>query len=152
MNVDGCHMVEGMSMLYVGIAPKKPYADGRQSSTSLHQRVRYHYTGNAEGSTLRLSLGCLLAAEIGIELRRVGSGRRRTFSDGERLLSDWMAANASVCWTVDPQPWVLEEPMIGRFDLPLNLDQNIRDAFHARLSTARRAAKQRAEELPVLPR
>jgi hypothetical protein len=63
-----------------------------------------------------------------------------------------MAANALVCWTVDPQRWLLEETMIGRFNLPLNLDQNIGNAFHAQLSTARRAAKQRAEALPVLPR
>ena len=29
--------------------------------------------GNAEGSTLRLTLGCLLAGELGLQLRRVGT-------------------------------------------------------------------------------
>ena len=147
-----CHVHDGMSMLYVGIAPKKPYADGRRSKTTLRQRVRYHYTGNAEGSTLRLTLGCLLYAELGIELRRVGSGKRRTFSTGEQLLSGWMADNALVCWTPDSEPWVLEDELITRCDLPLNLDQNKQNAFHPELSAARRSAKARAAELPILPR
>jgi hypothetical protein len=147
-----CHLSNRMPMLYVGIAPKQPYADGRRSKTTLHQRVRHHYTGSAEGSTLRLTLGCLLSAELAIELRRVGSGTRRTFSDGERALSRWIAANAFVCWTVHAEPWKLEEELISRYDLPLNLDQNKHNAFHPELSQARRAAKQRASELPVLAR
>lgn len=63
--------------------PQDSAADGSpQSQQDLHQRVCYHYTGNAEGSTsdaptLRLTLGSLLASELGIELRRVGSSRRR---------------------------------------------------------------------------
>ena len=118
----GCHLHDGMSMLYVGIAPRQPYADGRRSKTTLRQRVRYHYTGNAEGSTLRLTLGCLLSEELGIKLRRVGSGTRRTFSDGEE------------------EPWTLEEELISRYDLPLNLDQNRHNAFHPELSAARKAA------------
>ena len=147
-----CHVSNGLPMLYVGIAPKKPYADGRRSKTTLHQRVRYHYTGNAEGSTLRLTLGCLLSEELSIELRRVGSGTRRTFSTGEQTLSEWMAANAFVCWAAHAEPWALEEELISRYDLPLNLDQNAQNAFHPELSAARRAAKQRAAELPILPR
>ena len=53
-----------------------------------------YYGGNAEGSTLRRTLGCLLAEQLGIELRRVGSGRRFTFLRGEQALSGWMAQNA----------------------------------------------------------
>ena len=138
-------------LLYVGIAPKKPYADGRRSKSTLRQRVRYHYRGNAEGSTLRLTLGCLLAESLGIELRRVGSGTRRTFSRGEKTLSEWMSANAFVCWVKVREPWLLEEELISRYDVPLNLDQNRRNAFHPELTATRKAAKQRAAALPVLP-
>ena len=152
IDISRCHIYDGMPMLYVGIAPKKPYADGRRSKTTLHQRVRYHYTGNAEGSTLRLTLGCLLSDELGIKLRRVGSGKRRTFSTGEQLLSRWMAANAFVCWTEDREPWVPEEALILRYDLPLNLDQNKDNTFHPELSGIRRAAKEQAARLPILPR
>ncbi|MET9440781.1 GIY-YIG nuclease family protein [Streptomyces sp. NPDC006610] len=55
----------------------------RTSTQNLRKRVRYHYRGNAAGSTLRLTLGCLL----GLELRRVGSGKRMTFGKaGEAIL------------------------------------------------------------------
>lgn len=152
IDVGDCHIFGGMPMLYVGIAPKKPYADGRRSKSTLHQRVRYHYRGNAEGSTLRMTLGVVLSESLGIELRRVGGGRRRTFSEGELKLSAWMGENAFVCWLGDQEPWSLEEYLIARYDVPLNLDQNQRNRFHPELSAARKAAKQRAAELPVLPK
>jgi hypothetical protein len=152
MAVRACHSYDGMPLLYVGIAPKKPYADGRRSKSTLHQRVRYHYRGNAEGSTLRLTLGCLLSEALGIELRRVGSRTRKTFSDGERELSEWMSANAFVCWVEDVMPWTLEEQLISRYDLPLNLDQNKHNAFHPELTAIRKASKARAAGLPALPR
>ena len=61
----------------------------------MREGIRYHYQGNAEGSTLRLTLGCLLSEELDIEVRRVGSGKRMTFAEGEGVLSQWMADNAS---------------------------------------------------------
>ncbi|MEZ7154426.1 GIY-YIG nuclease family protein [Streptomyces sp. MAD19A] len=77
----------------------------RTSTQNLRKRVRYHYRGNAAGSTLRLTLGCLL----GMELRRVGSGKRMTFGKaGEATLSQWMADNARVCWIERSEPWDLE--------------------------------------------
>ena len=111
------------------------------------------YRGNAAGSTLRLTLGVLLADQLGIALRRVGStGNRLTFSDGEAVLSDWMEKNARVCWVVDPQPWVLESQLIGDAVLQLNLDQNTHSGFHAQLTQARAQQRQQARSLPVLPR
>src|ERR1700722_988896 len=80
--------------------------------------------GNAEGSTLRLTLGCLLAGELGLQLRRVGSGGRLTFCDGEARLSEWLDANAVVTWETCPEPWLLEELLIRCVNLPLNLAQN----------------------------
>jgi hypothetical protein len=56
------------------------------------------HTGNASGSTLRLTLGCLLAERLGIQLRRMGSGRRLSFAAGEAKLLAWMADNAYVTW------------------------------------------------------
>ena len=106
--------------------------------------------GNAYGSTLRLTLGCLLAERLGIELRRVGSGKRRTFGDGEAKLSAWMGENAFVCWLETKEPWLLEAQPIPSVCLPLNLDQNRSHAFHTILSGIRRAAKGRAEQFPIL--
>jgi hypothetical protein len=84
--ISRCRERDGALLLYIGISPRR--ADGTET---LRSRIRFHFTGNAEGSTLRLTLGCLLADELGIELRRVGSGNRMTFSAGEVKLSAWMA-------------------------------------------------------------
>jgi GIY-YIG catalytic domain len=148
--VDGCVVRDRCVLLYAGIAPKAPPQDGRRASAqTLHHRIRYHLRGNAEGSTLRLTLGCLL----GIELRRVGSGQRRTFTaTGEAKLSEWMAENAAVCWTETSEPWPLESHLISAVPLPLNLDQNRNHPFHTTLSALRRDARRRADRLPVVAR
>jgi hypothetical protein len=118
-----CVTWDGCTLLYGGIAPKAPPANGRPASQqSLWHRIRYHYTGNAAGSTLRLTLGCLLAERLGIQLRRVGSGRRLTFAVGEARLSAWMADNAFVTWVETERPWLAEHQLIASVNLPLNLD------------------------------
>lgn len=97
-----------LHLLYVGISPKKPQRMGKPSKQNLRLRIKNHYQGNAEGSTLRLTLGCLLSEKLGIELRRVGSGKRMTFSQGEEDLSNWMSENAFVSWIVHEEPWWIE--------------------------------------------
>ncbi|RYE43368.1 MAG: hypothetical protein EOP24_28625, partial [Hyphomicrobiales bacterium] len=118
---------------------------------NIRKRIKTHYTGNAAGSTLRLTLGCLVADEVGIELRRVGSGRRYTFHTGETLLSKWMAENALISWIAHEEPWELEDRLIAGLDVPLNLDGNSRNFFYLQLKAARAAAKRGADDLPVLP-
>jgi hypothetical protein len=147
----GCIEHEDLTLLYVGIAPKEPPRNGKPpSKQTLHSRLRYHYRGNAYGSTLRLTLGCLLSEVLGIELRRVGSGTRMTFTrTGELALSEWMGENAFVAWIEHPQPWLLEDALIGELDVPLNLDGNKHNAFYASLKSIRAAARARAATLPV---
>jgi hypothetical protein len=141
---------DGKVLLYVGISPKAPPTNGRPASRqNLRTRLRYHMRGNAEGSTLRLTLGCLLSEELGRELRRVGSGNRLTFCDGEKLLSAWLAENAFVTWEVTPEPWLLKHTLISAVPLPLNLDQNASHAFCSTLAGVRRAARDAARILPV---
>jgi len=149
----GCVHCDGSTLLYVGISPKSPPRNGASTSRqTIRSRIRYHYTGNAEGSTLRLTLGVLLADELGLELRRVGSGKRRTFSIGEQALSAWMGAHARVSYIAQLEPWLLEEELIASLDLPLNLDQNRHHPFHAELSRHRSEAKAEAGSLPILQR
>jgi hypothetical protein len=150
--IEGCHHWDGGTLLYVGISPKPPpQGGGAPSRQNLRKRIRYHYRGNAAGSTLRLTLGCLLAAELGIELRRVGSGQRLTFAAGEQALSQWMATHARVCWHVTPEPWTTESAAISQLILPLNLDQNPNGRFRQQHSELRANSRQRARTLPVLP-
>ncbi len=73
--IDDCTQSNGLTLLYVGLSPSAPPKNGKPpSKQNLRTRIQGHMTGNAEGSTLRLSLGCLLSEQLGIQLRRVGSG------------------------------------------------------------------------------
>jgi len=148
--VEGCHQALGHTLLYVGIAPRKPHAlNLKPSERTLRHRMRDHFGGNAEGSTLRLTLGCLLSDTLGIRLRRVGSGIRRTFTNpGEIILDKWMAEHARVAWVPIEQPWRVETELLSTMSLPLNLQGNTH-AFVSTLKNVRRAAKNAAMTMDV---
>jgi len=97
----------------------------------------------------RLTLGCLLAAQLGLQLRRVGSSRRLTFADGEPVLSGWMGRHARVCWMPHPRPWEPEQALVTRLDLPLNLDGNAYHRFYRQLRELRAQANATARALPA---
>ena len=146
-----CVVHEYLTLLYVGISPKKPPKNGAPpSKQNLSKRIRYHMRGNAYGSTLRLTLGCLLSTTLGIDLRRVGSGHRLTFGPGEVVLSRWMEENAFVIWVVAREPWKPEEQLIHSLSLPLNLDHNQDHRFYSQLKAVRASAREKARSLPVL--
>jgi hypothetical protein len=107
-------------------------------------------TGNAEGSTLRLTLGCLLSETLGIQLRRVGSGNRMTFAEGEQKISEWLAENAFVTWVSYSKPWELESELLLELSLPMNLDQNRNHNFHSVLSGLRKLARESATQLSIV--
>jgi hypothetical protein len=149
---DGCRRYQALRLLYAGISPNRPPQNGRSpSKQTLQKRIKYHYTGNAEGSTLRKTLGCLLADELGIQLRRVGSGTRMTFVEGEQALSAWMTENAYVSWAVRERPWELEDELIATLDLPLNLQGNPHNQFHSVLTGVRARCVAQAKALPLVP-
>jgi hypothetical protein len=151
LDTERCLVRDGCALLYTGISPRRPPASGRPgSSQTLRHRIRYHYTGNAEGSTLRKTVGSLLMGELGIELRRVGSGTRMTFGVGEQALSAWLAQNARVSWVVAEAPWLLEHHLITHLDVPLNLDGNTHNRFHRELTATRAAAVASARALPIV--
>lgn len=154
IDVSGCEQRDGLTLLYVGISPTPPPPNGKRPvSQDLRKRIRYHFGGgdaSAEGSTLRKSLGVLLADELDIELRRIGSGERRTFAAGEAVLSRWMAENALVSWVVRPEPWLFEDELIAALDVPLNIQGNKRNAFYPELKRLRRDAALKANKLRVL--
>lgn len=153
VDVTGCHVVDGLTLLYVGISPKEPPANGAAPSRStLRKRLQTHLRGNAEGSTLRKTLGCLLAPETGFPLRRVGSGNRLTFTNpGERLLDEWMEHNAFVAWRSSHEPWILERSILGSgLPLPLNIRDNPCLAHTDFVRGVRRDAVAAALELPII--
>lgn len=140
-----CLIYEDLALLYVGIAPRCPPQNGRPPSRQrLYHRIRTHLKGNAKGSTLRLSLGCLLAEKLGLKLRRVGNGSRMTFAGGEHQLSEWLEDNAFVVWQECENPWEIESELFDELSLPLNLKGNNHHPFYPVLSELRRAAKESA--------
>lgn len=155
IDVSGCQQRDGLTLLYVGISPTRPPVEGKPpTSQDLRKRIRYHFgaaNADAEGSTLRKTLGILLGAELGFRLRRIGTGKRRTFAGGEPVLTQWMADNALVSWLPHPEPWLIEDKMIAAFDLPLNgQEANKGNAFHPELKRLRRAAMATADKQRVL--
>lgn len=152
----GAHVWRDQLLLYVGIAPRRPPLDATTPSRrTLAKRIREHYALNAEGSTLRLTLGCL----IGLELRRIesrkrpGTAKRMTFGrDGEQHLNEWMAEHARVVWHPCDAAWEIERALFRALTLPLNLDANAHSPFHIELTALRAAAKARARALPPLTR
>lgn len=140
---DGCTQREGMTLLYMGISPDSPTSQG-----TLRNRIRFHYTQHAEGSTLRLTLGCLLEKELGTLLRRVG--RRMTFGPHEVRLSEWMKENAAVAWVKHDKPWMVERELIRTLNLPLNIEGNEHHPFCATLRAIRDRARKRGKDLPNL--
>lgn len=142
----GCVTRDGLTLLYIGISPKND-----RSRQNLRRRITYHYRGNAEGSTLRLTLGVLLSGEIGYPLRRVGSGSRMTLTHlGEQCLDAWMARNAYVCWVEHPEPWVVEAELVRTLSLPLNIEHNPHHPFVGTLTRLRADAKLAARALPIV--
>lgn len=152
VDATGCQVRDGLTLLHVGISPTPPPPNGRPPvSQDLRKRIRYHFgaaRGNADGSSLRKTLGVVLAAELGIELRRVGSGRQITLAGGETVLNGWLAENALVSWMVRAEPWVVEKNLVSALELPLNLQGD--KASHHELRRLRREAVLRANRLRVL--
>ena len=146
--VDGCITKDSLTLLYIGISPDKI---GKPNSRQhLRRRITTQFQGNAEGSTLRRSLGVLLAGESGYPLRRVGSGKRMTLThSGEQWLDDWMTENAFVCWLEHQAPWEFEDELLGSLSLPLNIKGNRDHLFARALTEARSQAIRNAREWPI---
>jgi hypothetical protein len=149
---DGCISYQGWTLLYLGISPSAPpKKTGRAASKqNLRKRIDSHICGNASGSTLRKTLGCLLAEGLGYPLRRVGSGKRLTLTHlGEQALDAWLDDHAAIAWHVEASPWISEERLTGELSLPLNIQGNEQHPFHDELRAIRSASNERARQLPI---
>ena len=89
----------------------------------------YHFCGNADVSSLRMSLGCLLVKKLKICLWKRPRPKEGeygyTFGDeGEEKLSKWMAKNAKVAWSESPNYEKLERQAIIEYSPVLNTEGN----------------------------
>jgi hypothetical protein len=142
----GCSMLDGCTLLYLGIAPEKV----NKPSGSLLSCVSRNYRGSAAGSSLRRTLGILLEEKSGFPLLRGASGERSILTPaGERWLDDWMEMNVFVGWTAHPEPWMIEYELLLKLSLPLNISHNGHHPFNSALRRIRFDALQRARALPI---
>ncbi|NTU44793.1 MAG: hypothetical protein HGA99_04615 [Chlorobiaceae bacterium] len=146
--VDGCLTHEGLTLLYIGSSPDKK--GEKYATQTIQQRVRYHFNGNADGSTLRRSLGILLAKKSGFPLRMVGNGKKMTLTKkGEEWLDRWMEENTFAAWVENDKPWDLEHQLFHAIPLPLNIQGNKHHPFAAELTRLRAEAVTNAKYAPV---
>lgn len=141
-----CVRHRGRVLAYIGISPSRPTkkrASGKRQT--VWKRLQGHLRNNASGSTLRLTLGCLLADELGLELRPTPSGRL-TFGTGEDRLSDWLDSHARLAFVRHATPWTVERSLIRSVSLPLNLRDNDAHPFHETLSALRARHRQLAKQ------
>lgn len=140
-----CLRSDDLNLLYVGIAPSRS-----TSKSNLRKRIRQHYTADAYGSTLRQTLGVLLADQSGFPIRRVGNGDRKTLTHlGEQWLDRWMDRNALVAWVEHPEPWEVEEKVFAEVPLPLNIQGNRHHPYSQRLKRLRIEANAKARDMPI---
>jgi hypothetical protein len=116
--LDGTRRSGELALLYVGTS-KRP----------LWNRLAEHLRDDASRSTLRRSIGCLLAEQLRLELEvtRVSRMSHCHFgfgSSGEYALSRWLDENARVSWVQHDQPLPLEKCLIKTLTLPINVRGN----------------------------
>jgi hypothetical protein len=129
---------DGSRLLYVGIAPRKPSRAGSKSTRTLRSRLLNHCRGPIGSSTLRRTLASLLRAELDLEIQPALSGKPTIGTDGEAKITAWLDQNARVAWTLDPEPWLVEDVLIsGPTRLPLNIKGST-DPFSADLKRLRK--------------
>jgi len=139
----------------LGICPGRAKGNRPLSTRTIYDRLLDdHLCGNAEGSTVRKTLGILLAETTGFPLRCIESTKypgkakekqRQTLTNrGEQALDLWMNENIGIVWHTMDEPWLMEERLLHEASFPLNLAGNKHHPFHAELSAKRRSAKRRA--------
>lgn len=145
-NQEKISVYKNYSILYIGIAPSRI-----TSKSNLRKRIFNHLKGNAYSSTLRLSLGVLLADRSKFILRRIKNKKMFRFTDkGERFINDWLDENSLISWFEYSKPWEIEKHLINQLYLPLNIQGNINNPFKIDLLRLRKQAKQKAKILAII--
>ena len=138
--IDETKIIQGHRLLYVGIAPRKPSPTEKAGTRTLRDRLLNHFRGPIGSSTLRRTLATLLASELELRLGSLPSERIGMPAEDETILSKWMNANARLNWVTSDAPWEVEEQLIKRVRLPLNIKGSSGD-FAKILSQLRSQAK-----------
>lgn len=144
-----CHKHNGLYLVYVDSSPQDEPVGLTQRKGDVKKRVTGDTRRDARASTFRRSLGCLLADELGLQLRRINKNTV-TFHNGEKTLSEWIANHVSVALIEVPSPWVVRNALHQNLFIPLNHTTGNKHPFHDELIDLRNKATQLAKELPIV--
>ena len=136
---EGTQSNEGYRLLYVGIAPRAPSAEGSRSSSTLRKRiVRNHLASRIASSTLRRSLAWILSETLNLTINRNAAGKATMSRDDEARLTMWMSRYAAVSFLPHESAWQIEQALVGSGTptLPINI-KGAGHEFKARLSAMR---------------
>jgi Ser/Thr protein kinase RdoA (MazF antagonist) len=127
-----CHHHNNLALVYVGI------------SNNLRKRIRRHFYGSTNTSTLRRTLGALLIDELNLT-PEMKSKTKFYLGQSEEKLSQWLAQNGSVVWLAHQNPRQLEQAVLAsNLSLPLNVEGNKGHPFRPMLTRLRQALKEKA--------
>lgn len=127
-----CHHHNNLPLVYIGI------------SSNLRKRLRRHFNGPTNTSTLRRTLGSLLVDELNLT-PEMKSKKKFYLGESEERLSQWLAQNGSVVWLPHPNPRQLEQSFLNsHLSLPLNIESNRDHPFRVKLTSLRRELKEKA--------
>lgn len=148
-------------LIYVGIAPgRAPKQGAKPSKSNLRKRLGQHARSKAGSSTLRRTLGSLLAPRLGLGARLSERGKIAEFlledgagpeagearagRSGESVLSSWMAEHLRVVVAEDHAPWEIEADVIAELRPTLNSDHQLNACFKQRTKAAKDSLKAEA--------
>ncbi len=131
---------DGFDLLYVGA-----------TMDSLRRRAMQHVVGDSRTSSLRMTVGALLAGDL--DLDPVGDGSRTyfNFGDGERRLTQWLCAHTRVAVHPCPQPFAIEKWLLREYAVPLNLSERKRHPFSKYLMALRAVYAGRSKTPLITP-
>ena len=118
--------LDGFDLLYVGA-----------TSDSLRRRALQHVVGDSRTSSLRMTVGALLAGDLDLEPAGDGSRTYFNFGDGERRLTQWLCAHTRVAVHPSSQPFAIEKWLLREYAIPLNLSERKRHPFSKYLMALR---------------
>ena len=117
---------DGYDLLYVGA-----------TGGTLRHRAIQHLVGNSRTSSLRMTVGAILADELILDPVADGSHCYFDFGDGEARLSAWLTSYTKVAVVPCDAPFVEELALLRTVPLPLNISERKRHRFSKYLMTLR---------------
>jgi hypothetical protein len=92
------------------------------TNDSLRRRLKCHLSDDTCRSTFRMSLGAVLAEELGLTARAIPGQRYFGFeAESELKLTEWIGANVSVAVRASPHALVEERTLIALREPLLNI-------------------------------